>query len=71
MEKSVVADKAIEAARAVNTLLCLSSRDNEALLEVTQDCFFLPEDNPVDDSESRLTVMESGELQMIWKVRTQ
>ena len=51
MEKSVVTDKAIEAARAVNRLLCLSSSDNEALLEVTQDCFLLPEDNPVDDSE--------------------
>ena len=51
MEKSVGTDKAIEAARAVNRLLSLSSSDNEALLEVTQDRFLLPEDNPVDDRE--------------------
>lgn len=37
MEKIVVTEKALEAARAVNRLLTLSSSDNEALLEVIQD----------------------------------
>ena len=51
MEKIVVTEKTIEAARAVNRLLSLSSSDNEALLEVIQDYFLLPEDDPVDDSD--------------------
>lgn len=51
MEKSAATEKAIEAAKAVNRLLSLSSNDNEALLEVIQDYFLLPEDDPVDDSE--------------------
>ena len=51
MEKSAATEKAIEAARAVNRLLSLSSSDNEALLEVIQDYFLLPEDDPVDDGE--------------------
>ena len=51
MEKIVVTEKAIEVARAVNRLLSLSSSDNEALLEVIQDYFLLPEDDPVDDSD--------------------
>ena len=50
MEKSVVTDKAIEEAIAMNTLVSLSSSENEALLEVIQDCL-LREDDPVDDSE--------------------
>ena len=51
MEKSAATEKVIEAARAVNRLLNLSSSDNEALLKVLQDYFLLPEDDPVDDSE--------------------
>ena len=69
MEKSVITEKAIEAARAVNRLLTLSSSANEALLEVIQDCFLLPEDDPVDGSE--IGSVEGGELQMIWKVCVQ
>ena len=61
MEKSVVIEKAIEAARAVNRLLSLSGSDNEALLEVIQYCFLLPEDDPVDDSE----VDSDGEWRVI------
>ena len=51
MEKSEATEKAIEAARAANKLLRLCSSDNEVLLEVIQDYFLLPEDDPVDDSE--------------------
>ena len=45
-------DKAIQAGRIVSRLLSLSSSDNEALLEVIQECFLLPEDDPVDEVDS-------------------
>ena len=35
----------------MNRLLSLSNSDNEALWKVIQDCFLLPDDDSVDDSE--------------------
>ena len=40
--------KAIEAARAVNSLLGLSSRDQEALISVVQDYFTSPDEETAD-----------------------
>ena len=45
--------KALEAAKAVNSLMNFSSKDSEALVEVIQDYFLLPEvhNEASDDSD--------------------
>ena len=52
--------KAIEAAKALNSLLHLSSRDQESLLAVVEDYFTRLDDDPATDSfdESDTELME-------------
>ena len=50
--------RASEAARAVNSLLAFSSDDHEALLDVIQDYFTLP-DGTADDELDELDDLDS------------
>ena len=46
---SMATAAASEVAKAENSLLRLSSRDQDALLDVLQDCFTSPEDEDLDN----------------------
>jgi len=54
---------AIEASKAVNSLMHLYSRDQESLLAVVEDYFTSPIDDPAsDDSDTELDTDEPGIL---------
>ena len=55
-----MADRASETAKTINKLMNISSADNEALLEVIQDYFLLPEEEE-EDSEREYESDESME----------
>ena len=49
---------AIEASKAVNSLMHLSSRDQESLLALVEDYFTSPVDDPAsDDSDTELNLV--------------
>ena len=57
--------KAIEAARAVNSLLGLSSRDQEALISVVKDYFTSPDEETADSDWMALMTLTLSKVEQI------
>ena len=64
--------KAIETAKAVNSLMNLSSSDQESLLAVVEDYFTRPDDDPAsesfNDSDTELDTDEPGILNTYFSI---
>ena len=58
--------KALEAAKAVNSLLQFSSKDNKALLEVMQDYFLQPEDESPAQTNSDFATGDESDNDNDW-----